>query len=281
MHEEETKTESQSSPSQDANVMECPRCHREVYRHFEACPKCNSILFFEQKSTQERLGNIAKYRIPQLLLREQGYLLESIYKGEKLAHTMIYCLVYSLLFFALYGAILGSLDGARASAFMAGKVPGLFFLTLAISTPLLFGMNIFLGSTLSFSQTTALLLLITYQTGMILVCLSPILLLFLVFSDGSGFIQILNIAFFVLAGGIGISLLWKVMDYCLARSGATSGSFFIKIWSFIYIFIALQLAWNLKIFGDLSNLPLLKQLGIEGNFYMAIFQLIKKLAGIE
>ncbi len=257
----------------------CPKCAQEVDRKLSECPKCRAMLFFHTSDSQERLEKIARYSLGQMFLKEQEYLFETIYKSERLIPKMLYFLLYSLVFSAIYGAILGAEQGASNIAVMSIKVPLLLFSTLVISTPLFFVVNLFLGTSLSFLQTITLLFMTMYQFAIALVSLSPILLLFVIYSDSVSFFHILNIVFFLLAGALGIALLWKASDYFLIRSGSQTGSLFIKIWSVVYVFVGLQMAWSLKIFGDLSQLPIFKQLGIEGNFYMAIFELAKRFMG--
>ncbi|NUM34700.1 MAG: hypothetical protein HUU50_09160 [Candidatus Brocadiae bacterium] len=258
----------------------CPKCSQEVNKNLTECPKCNAMLFWDSFGQKERLERISRYSLGQMFSKEQEYLFETIYRSERLVSKILYFLLFSVFFSIIYGAILGSHEGAtKEIGIMALKVPLLLLSTLLISAPLLYAVNLFLGISLSFLQTLALLFIVVYQFSLALVSLSPILLLFVIYSDSVSFLHILNIAFFVLAGSLGIALLWKASDYLLIRSGSQTGSLFIKIWSVVYVFVGLQMAWSLKIFGDLSQLPLFKQLGIEGNFYMAIFELAKRFMG--
>ena len=226
---------------------------------------------------QDKNISLADYSVRQLLLNRQEDLFLSIYKSEQLTKKIIYCMVYAFIFAGIYGVILGSYWGMQEGFVMALKVPLVLFGTLLISLPLLFTYNIFLGTSLSLMQVAVIILLATYLISVALISLASIVLLFVIYAEGAGFLNLLNIIFFVIAGSVGISFLWKTMDYFLHKSESDTTTWAIKIWSVIYVFVGLQIAWILKVFGDLSELPVFKQLGIEGNFYMAIFELLKSL----
>ncbi|HNZ66503.1 MAG TPA: zinc ribbon domain-containing protein [Planctomycetota bacterium] len=256
----------------------CPKCQSEVDRSCRQCPKCNGLLFFDQVSVEERLKKIEKLGFTQLFIHEQEYLLEKIYQHDYVVR-IFGTIPFFLLFYAIYGFIWGYHNGWNSACMMALKLIGILSATLLVSLPLLFTINIIVGTSLSFMQIFLTLLLVNYLIGISLLSVSPIMALFLVYPDSKGFLQILNIALFAICSMIGLMFLWRAMDYFQIRSGASSGSWVIKVWSGLYIFIMIQLAWTANFFGDLTEISLFKQLELEGNFYMVLYQIAEKLMG--
>lgn len=264
--------------SENEQVLEtliCPRCKSNISRDVTECPKCRTILNFDSSSIEERIEQFKTYSLTEILLKDREYLFEMINKNEALLSKMIYSAAYALIFTIIYGFVLGSHQGMKHGFIMGAKVPLVLFGALLITMPVFFTFNIFIGARLSFKQMATILLIGNYLSSMVLLSLSPIILLFVIFSDGSGFLYILNIVFLVISCGIGVALLWKAMEYFIIKNCYHGNSFVLTIWSVIYSFVVLQFAWSLKVFGDLSKIPIFKQLGIEGNFYMAIFKLVK------
>lgn len=226
--------------------------------------------------SEEQLVLLQNCTVNQLLRQNQAGLFELVYQSRKLIPKILYCLAYILVFAGCYGFILEISSGFLSAGMMALKIPFLFLITAAILTPLLFSFNLFLGSRLNIGQTVAILLIATYEMAATLVSLSPILLLFVISSQGKIFVNIVNIIFFVIAVSVGLGLVWRAMAYFTKRNQSTAHTLVLKVWLGIYAFVGMQLAWAIQVFGDLSELPVFKQLGIEGNFYMAIFELVKR-----
>lgn len=254
----------------------CPKCKTRIDKESRLCPQCNTIVFTDNTGLVERLRRIESYSLCQMLIHEREYLFESIYKHEKLLHKICYCLLYTLLFCAIYGAVIGSHAGVREALSMAVKVPLTFGATLLVCLALLFCFNVSTGVRLSLLQTLTIMLLSNYQMGIALLSLTPVLGMFIVYSESLAFLHMLNLLFIVIAGALGIGLLWEGMEYFAAKAYREIKTVIICTWSVVYVFVFLQAAWTLKLFGDLTQLPIFKQLNIEGDFYTALFELIKK-----
>ncbi len=223
--------------------------------------------------------SLQNYTVGQLLRQDQAGLCEIIYRSPKIWGKTIYCLVLAALFSAIYGGILASKSGFTDAMIMAAKVPCLLFATILICGPLLFALNMFLGIRLNPIRTILVLLVANYLISCFLISSAAILLLFLIATSDTTFLNILNIIFFGIAIGFGVAFIWRATNYFIQRSQSPNNTIAIKIWTVIYVLISLQLAWGIKVFGDLSNLPIFKQMKLEGNFYMVIFQLIQKWMG--
>jgi hypothetical protein len=257
----------------------CPKCKTPLDKGAQQCPQCNTLIFIDSKGVEERLRRIESYSVGQLLLHEREYLFESVCKREKLLQKILYCGGYALLFAALYGAILGSHSGLAGSVAMGGKVPLVLMATLLVCLPILFIFNVFVGTRLSMLQVVTLMLLSTYLISLGLIAFTPILGMFIVYSENLALVHLLNFIFIVIAGALGIGLLWGGMGYCAAKNYRKIPSLIVYTWSTIYVFVLLQTAWTLNFFGDMVQLPIFKQLNLEGDFYTALFELVKKLMG--
>lgn len=227
----------------------------------------------------EQINKIKDCTVAQLLRQDQAGLFELIYQSQGLIRKILYCLIYIFIFAGCYGVILGINQGIVGIGIMALKMPLLFLVTTAITTPLLFSFNLFLGARLNIQQAITILLVGSYEMSLTLISLGPILLLFVVSSQGQMFVNIINILFVIIAVSMGLGLIWRAISYFIKRNQSPTHTLVVKIWIGIYAFVGLQLAWAVQIFGDLSELPIFKQLGIEGNFYMAIFELAKRWMG--
>ena len=257
----------------------CPKCKHNTDQGAKACPACQTIFLDDTESVAERLARIRNYRVGKMLLKEREYLFEAIYRGERLTSKVVYCCCYSLLLAALYGAVLGAYGGWQSSLIMAVKVPLSFLATLFVAVPLLFIFTISLGARLSLWQVFAMKLVATYLVCLALLSFAPILGLFILFSDNMPFLHLINLIFFAIAGTVGIGFLWEGIGYCVTKNHRELKAIVVYAWSTVYVFVFLQCAWTLKIFGDLTQLPIFKQLKIEGDFYTVLFELAKKLMG--
>ena len=147
------------------------------------------------------------------------------------------------------------------------------FGTLLLCLPALYILNIFFGTKLTIGQTLTLLLASTYLISIFIGSVSPILCFFILLTKLKKIISILNIIIFGVSGIFGLRLMWKGMNYLNARSSYTSKMHIVKIWYIIYILIIVQVAWILRPFlGEKGEFVLFRE--IEGNFYLAIFNIL-------
>src|SRR3989442_10875370 len=84
------------------------------------------------------------------------------------------------------------------------KVPSLFLLTLFICFPSLYVFSAMNNSRLSFGQTLKLLLAVTAISVTVLASFGPIVAFFSLSTENYYFMKLLNIAFFAVAGVLGV-----------------------------------------------------------------------------
>ena len=210
---------------------------------------------------------------PTIILQGGEAIFEIIHQSQELDRLIRYFALQSFYFAAIYGAALGAYSLNFQIPSSAIKVPLLLLGTIAICLPALFTFNVLLGSKLAFKQTLAVLLVANYLISLILVSLASILLFFVVSTPNTRFIFGLNLVFFVIAGLMGVSVLWRGIKYLTKRSKATYNPTIIQVWSLIYIFVGTQLSWLLRPFiGTGSHFAIFRN--IEGNFYSSVFNVI-------
>lgn len=253
----------------------CPHCSTLVKADARVCPKCQALLFRDKGdddvSVDERLTKIENYSLGQMLFREREYLFENIYREKNLDAIIKYFAFWALVFSAIHGFCLGIYSGVPQMLAGAIKVPLLLLLTLAVCSPALYAFNIMLGPRISFRQIISVLCIKTYLFSVILVSFSPIVGFFMVTGGTHDFATLLNVAVFALAGVLGVSLLWKAMQYLTRRNGRQPQSYLMWCWMLVYIFVGTQLAWTLRPFvGAKGDFQLFRQIG--GNIYLYVIE---------
>jgi hypothetical protein len=150
------------------------------------------------------------------------------------------------------------------------KVPALFLLTLFICYPSLYVFSTMLGSRLSFRATLTLLIGVTTIAVTVLASFGPITGFF-AFSSGSyPFMKLLNVAFFGVAGLLGVGALRKAWHSLTQStiSGAPAAepgvppplpvsqmdenrrqiNTVFRVWIVLYALVGCQMAWVLRPF---------------------------------
>lgn len=257
----------------------CPKCGAAIVDNAGECTRCRTILLDKRTSREERLSSLQQYSLGEMLLREREYLLETIYSRERLPAKISYYAGFAFVFSFVYGIFFGCAWGWKLILLVAFKVPLFLFSGLVICMPLLYTFNIFIGSRLSFIQTVTVLSLSTYLMGVVLIAFSPILLLFVLFSGSPVFVNILNIMALLIAVSLGLGLLWNVTHYFIVKNCYRPNMILLKIWSGLYLLVAVQLFWSLRMFVAMGQLGVMDRLGQEWNFYEALFHLIKGILG--
>ena len=211
-----------------------------------------------------------------ILLYYRDAIFDKIQRSESLNGMIAYFMLWSIIFAAAFGCLLGFFSRNLQIVSGALKVPILLWGSLAICLPALFTFNVLLGSKLSFKQTAAVLAMTTYLISTVLVSLSPIVFFFIICASVKGFVILLTVIAFSIAGLFGVSLLWNAMGYLTERAGYAYDSKIIKAWTVIYMFVGTQFAWILRPFvGDPGEFAWLRTIG--GNFYTGLFQIITDL----
>ena len=113
----------------------------------------------------------------------------------------------------------------------------------------------------------------------VMIAFSPIIIFFLFTSGNYYFMQLLHIAIFLFSGFFGIRFIIEALKQSCEKENIypRSGLTIFKIWAVIFVFVGIQLAWNLRPFLGDRDEPFAMFRKYEGNFYTAIIYSVKQL----
>lgn len=202
---------------------------------------------------------------------------DSIGLQEKIRAMLISCIA----FMALYGAVMGSSHNLLQALSSAIKLPALFLITSIICLPTLYFFNILFGAKHSLSQNLALVLTPITVTAVLIFSFAPITLFFMLTTSDYQFFKLLNVAFFIIAGVIGMGFLPQGMRIVSGSDNqvARIRGWALWFWIVVYAFVGSQMAWTLRPFIGYpgAKFEFLRQLG--GNFYTDILASIGEILG--
>ena len=209
-----------------------------------------------------------------------------------------------VLLAAIYGAFMGcyaifsrSAPEYRGVVACLFKVPALFLLTLLICFPSLYVFSALLGSRLSFGATLKLLLGIVAITVTILASFGPIVTFFSVSTESYPFMKMLNVAFFAVAGWLGVGALRKALRFLLAAPVPNAPDTppplvvspvemspaerqvlrVFRIWIVIYMLVGAQMGWVLRPFLGDPQQPFTWFRARQANFFVDVWHTLLKL----
>jgi hypothetical protein len=240
------------------------------------------------------------WRLVDVLLRDR----EAVSSEEALGRMRVPSLaVVILLLGAAYGIFMGvyglsSREVAEYRQIVSSmwKVPALFLLTLLICFPSLYVFSTLLGSRLSFVATLKTLLGIVAITVTVLASFGPIVAFFSLSTENYSFMKLLNVAFFAVAGLLGVGALLKALRFLLGppplpttgdtppvigQRSAVGEDRQIKrvfrIWILIYALVGAQMGWVLRPFIGDPHSPFAWFRARQANFFIDVWQTILKL----
>jgi hypothetical protein len=222
--------------------------------------------------------------IVENILRNRRDFFREIRENHEIEYKIGALLLSCFVFLALYGAVMGAAHSVVQSVTSFLKVPTLFLATLAICVPSLHYFNILFGSKQSVLQTIAVILTGVATTSVLLFSLAPITLFFLLSSSQYPFFKLLNVAFFALAGCLGVVFLsqgLRIVTEASEDDGIHTRRRIFMLWVLLYGFVGSQMAWTLRPFlGEPGNpYYLFQELG--GNFYSDVRPSILQLLGFQ
>jgi hypothetical protein len=222
----------------------------------------------------------------ETILRNRYHFFGEIREGIELQPKMRAMLVSSVAFLALYGAVMGSTHSLWQALSSAVKLPVLFLATLTVCSPTLYFFNVLFGSNQSLTQNVVLILTAISVTAVLLLSFSPIVLFFLLTTSHYQFFKLLNVAVFVVAGGMGVLFLGQGMRVVSLGAGShsrdegrRSRAWVLRLWVLVYGFVGSQMAWTLRPFIGAPSMKfeLFRQLG--GNFYANVLISLTEILG--
>jgi len=186
-------------------------------------------------------------------------------KGKKMLNNYFIGNNLTILICTLiYGAVLGAYVGGRQVLLNSIKIPLLFFVTLYISVPIFYIIDIILGSKIDFSQCLVLLITGYVMAALIMIAFTPFVLFFLLTAKEYHFTTFLTIGVSGFAGYFGIIYIYR--NFLLFHTDKRWYPSFIA-GCFSIILVGTQLSWVLRPYfhaSDSFNRP------AEGNFYVSM-----------
>jgi hypothetical protein len=222
--------------------------------------------------------------IVETILRDRRNFFCEIRENHQIEVKIGALLFSCFVFMALYGAVMGAAHSLLQAATSFFKVPMLFLATLAICVPSLHYFNILFGSKQTVLQTIAVILTGVATTAVLLFSFAPITFFFLLTSSQYPFFKLLNVAFFALAGFLGVVFLQQglhIVTETNGEDGVHTRRLIFILWVLLYGFVGSQMAWTLRPFMGEPGMPyyLVQELG--GNFYADVGISILQLLGIQ
>ncbi|MEN3332189.1 MAG: hypothetical protein V7641_1554 [Blastocatellia bacterium] len=215
------------------------------------------------------------------ILQDRDAFVKEIAEGLGLKRKLLDLNAIAATSFGVYGAIIGSQHSLLQAVSSCFKLPILFLLTAAICMPTLFIFSSFFGSKRTVLQTLVLLSTGSTIISLALVGFAPITLFFIVTTHNYQFFKILNVAFFAVAGLLGV-LFFNRMYVQLSEDSSQSMQsrrMFLRFWLLLFAFVGTQLAWTLRPFFGAPGLPFEIVREIGGNFYTDVFNSVGHLFG--
>jgi hypothetical protein len=248
--------------------------------------------------------HMRKFQIIDRLLRDRSEFFSEVAARKDYARKVGDLLLIYLVLAALYGAVMGSFwgwgDGAwRFAVADVAKVPMLFILTLVVCLPALYVSNVLLGTRLAFGPMVMLWLGALTVSSITLAACSPIVAFFMLSSRDYGFIMLLHVGVFAIAGLYGVWFLASgVRATALAETGpapvprdpqlgelppvyAGSKLSILRVWLLVFAFVGTQMAWIMRpyVSGAHTEFEIVRP--ISGNFYVTVGRLLSGVGAPE
>jgi hypothetical protein len=223
---------------------------------------------------------VENFTIIETILHNRAEFFAEIRSGVLLSQKIRAMLISCFAFLAIYGAVMGASHSPFQAISSLIKLPILFLATLIICTPSLHFFNILFGSKQTMPQTIALILTAMTTTAVLLLSFAPITLFFLLTSSEYPFFKLLNVAFFTIAGSMGIIFLRqgiKTVTETDNPEGISTRRLIFLLWVLLYGFVGSQMAWTLRPFIGMPGEPFIIFVQIGGNFYSDVIASLSEL----
>jgi hypothetical protein len=207
------------------------------------------------------------------ILRHRERYFTNIFENKDVPRQMFLLLMIIVCLSAFHGFVMGTLGALPQMLSSAVKVPLLYLLTLVVCYPVLYVVNVIMGSRLSFSQTLALILLAVAMNAILLASCAPIVLFFRITGAKYDFLKLLHVLIFAFSGVWAMLALWRGLLAMCETSNLypRQAVRILKIWIIVFAFVGSQMAWSLRPFVGSPDFEFqLFRKGQEGNFYQAV-----------
>lgn len=214
------------------------------------------------------------------ILRHREAHFADIFANRDVLRQIVLLLGIIFALSALHGLTMGLSSGPLQMLSSAIKVPVLYLVTLAVCFPMLYVVNVIMGSRLGFLQTLALILLAMALSAILLAACSPIAVFFSVTGSSYHFLKLLNVAIFAFSGIWGMLGLWRGLHAMCEISDLfpRQAVRILQIWIVIFAFVGTQMAWSLRPFIGTPDMGFQIFRAQESNFYQGVWSSIAGLS---
>ncbi len=214
-----------------------------------------------------------------VLLRDREKFFGEVADNVGIKEKLQFLLTAMVLLSAFYGATIGLYQGGWQILSGALKIPTLFLVTLLVSFPLFYIVQLLLGSRLGLLQVLTLVLSALTLTSIFLAAAAPISIFFLLTGGNYYFLHLLHIAVFAFAGFFGMYTLHTGLTILCESKGVYPrlGIGILRLWVLIFAFVGIQLAWHLRPYVGKRDEPFALRKQYEGNFYSAMIYAVRQL----
>ncbi len=188
---------------------------------------------------------------------------------------------------ALYGLCWGSQYGAFHVVAVMIKVPLLLLGTLVVTCPSLYVFSALAQSGLSFRETVRILLAASALSSAVLASLAPIVAFFTFSTRSHPFLQVLNAAFFTVAGVVALRYVVRRLADAAPREAPdapASRSWLgrpemrvVVAWTVVYALVGAQMGWIMRPFVGSPNLPQELFRDVESNVFAGLAEALRYL----
>ena len=213
------------------------------------------------------------------LLKDRERFFSEVADNVGIRAKLKFLLMTMIALSAFYGATVGVYQGGWQILSAALKIPFVFLVTLLVTLPLFYIVQLLLGSKLGLWQVLALVLSALTLTSIILAAAAPISFFFLLTGGNYYFLHLLHIAVFGFAGLFGMFALHTGLTVLCESKGVYPrlGIGILRIWVLIFAFVGIQLAWHLRPYVGKRDESFAVRKQYEGNFYSAVTFAVGKL----
>ena len=213
------------------------------------------------------------------ILRHREDYFTDVFEGREIGRHLGLLLGIVLSLSALYGLVMGASSGIPGGVpqmlSSAVKVPLLYMLTLVVCYPVLYVINVIMGSRLGFLETLTLILLAIALNAILLASCAPIVLFFTITGSNYDFLKLLHVLILGFSGMWAMVGLWRgLVGMCETSDLYPKRAIrILQMWILVFAFVGTQMAWSLRPFvgsPDLEFQLLRVRAGQTGNIYQAV-----------
>ena len=216
------------------------------------------------------------FSVVELFIKRRDVFLKNLIEEKQLKLYFINSNLAIAIFSAVYGATMGFYAGGLQIIYDAIKIPLLLLISMYITVPSWYVLSSLLGGKITFRQIVVLLLSGLAVMSVVLIALVPVNFFFILTTANTtyttyGFLVLLNITIFALAGLFALTFLLKGFSKVYSEA---EWIFAFVVGSVLFMFVGTQLAWVLRPYfhyypGFIRP--------VEKNFYVALIELISNL----